>query len=165
MKIKSPRTPDFLVNAAKGMIPVEILSRLHIQGNEPEERIARALCVPSSIRAARSFARYSMFLEFRIKESRHASFPSFFSTNRFIGLYMDPANLRFTKPPRESVVFAAVTLARSEILIATLMFHSAARPFASIIDVHSIRRNFKGFSCLHRRKGGLARGCKISIVG
>jgi len=74
-------------------------------------------------------------------------------------------NLRLTKPPRESVAFAAVTLARSEILIATLMFHSAARPFASIIDVHSIRRNFKGFSCLHWRKGGLARGCKISIVG
>lgn len=51
------------------------------------------------------------------------------------------------------MAFAAVVLARSEILIATLMFHSAARPFASIIDVHSIRRDFKGFSCLHREKG------------
>lgn len=63
------------------------------------------------------------------------------------------------------MAFAAVVLARSEILIATLMFHSAERPFASIIDVHSIRRDFKGFSCLHRGKGGSARrGCKISIV-
>lgn len=67
-------------------------------------------------------------------------------------------------PLRELMAFVAVVLARIEILIATLMFHSAARPFASIIDVHSIWRNFKGFSCLRREKG-TRRGCKISIVG
>lgn len=63
------------------------------------------------------------------------------------------------------MAFAAVVLARNEILIATLMFHSAAHPFASIIDVHSIWRDFKGFSCLRREKGNWRGGCKISIVG
>lgn len=66
--------------------------------------------------------------------------------------YISP-NLRSAKPLRELMAFAAIVLARSEILIATLMFHSAARPFASIIDVHSIRRDFKGFSCLQRENG------------
>lgn len=89
---------------------------------------------------------------------------------------------RFAKPLRVLMAFAAVVLARIEILIATLMFHSAARPFASIIDVHSIWRNFKGFSCLRsgkserergvgkgRERNGGGRACeggrKISIVG
>lgn len=63
------------------------------------------------------------------------------------------------------MAFAAVVLARNEILIATLMFHSAACPFASIIDVHSIWRDFKGFSCLRRGKGGIGEeGARLALL-
>lgn len=62
------------------------------------------------------------------------------------------------------MAFAAVVLARSEILIATLIFHSAVRPFASIIDVHSIWRDFKGFSCLRREKGDWREDARLALL-
>lgn len=51
--------------------------------------------------------------------------------------------VRSTNPLHELMAnLPAVMPARIEILIATLMFHSAARPFASITDVHSICMHF-----------------------
>lgn len=63
------------------------------------------------------------------------------------------------------MAFAAVVLAGNEILIATLMFHSAACPFASIIDVHiAFGVILKDFRVCAGKRGIGEEGARLALL-